>query len=352
MRRYAQTALLLLLGGMLLKLVATDAHLRYVRAGYAPVLVLTGVALLVVAAVTLWRDLRTDAITRDDDTIAGGLKLDGLFGVDRQRAARAAVEPAREVGGDHRDRALAAGRAAAAHEGLGETPSGLEPAGLHAPTAKLETVGPDGARTVGGPTGGGPTLGGRTVDSGGLATTPGTPAHSAAPSPGLAALGRPRTSAGWVLLAAALAVLVLVPPALGSYPAVHTGAPDPSRAVGSVPDGDPVSVSLAEYAAHAAAGGQALAGRRVLLVGFVVAGPRGEPYLARLAMGCCAAGARPVKLGLTGDLPGVLTADTWVEVVGVYTEQVGRDPVNGVLIPYVSVVEVTPIDPPANPYES
>jgi uncharacterized membrane protein YcgQ (UPF0703/DUF1980 family) len=90
----------------------------------------------------------------------------------------------------------------------------------------------------------------------------------------------------------------------------------------------------------------------VRLVGFVIPGPRREPYLARLVMGCCAAGAQPVKIGLTGDLPGVLTADTWVEVVGVYTEQVGRDPLNGAPIPYVSVVEVTTIGPPDHPYES
>ncbi|MBX6751619.1 MAG: TIGR03943 family protein [Micromonosporaceae bacterium] len=344
MRRYAQTALLVLLGGMLLKLVATNAHLRYVRAGYAPLLVLTGIALLAVAAVTLWRDLRADAITRDDDTTATGLQLDGIFGIDRQRAARSAREQARDAGGDHRDRALAAGRAAAAHEGLGEAPSGLEPAGIHAPTAKLETV----------RTGGVPTVGGRTDGGAGLATAPGFPAHSAGQSPGpiAGAPVRARTSVGWALLAAALAVLVLAPPALGSFPAVRTGALDPARSVGAIPDGDPVSMSLAEYAAHAAAGGQALAGRRVRLVGFVVAGPRGEPYLARLAMGCCAAGARPVKLGLTGDLPGVLTADMWVEVVGVYTDQVGRDPINGAPIPYISVVDVTPIDPPADPYES
>jgi uncharacterized repeat protein (TIGR03943 family) len=339
MRRYAQTALLLLLGGMLLKLVVTNAHLRYVRGGYAPLLVLTGVVLLVVAAVTLWRDLRTDAITRDDDTIAGGLKLDGIFGVDRQRAARAAAEAARAAGGDHRDRALAAGRAAAAHEGLGEAASALEPAGMHAPTTALETVQPGGLSAVSG--------------AGSVSRTPSTGSPPAGPLPGAIA-GLPprrRTSAGWALLAAALCVLVLAPPALGSFPAVRAGSLDPARSVGAVPEGDPVPMSLAEYASHAAAGGQALAGRRVRLVGFVIPGPRREPYLARLVMGCCAAGAQPVKIGLTGDLPGVLTADTWVEVVGVYTEQVGRDPVSGASIPYVSVVEVTTIEPPAQPYE-
>jgi uncharacterized repeat protein (TIGR03943 family) len=110
-------------------------------------------------------------------------------------------------------------------------------------------------------------------------------------------------------------------------------------------------MSLEDYAAHAAAGGQALAGRQVRLVGFVLAGPRGEPYLARLVAGCCAAGARPVKVGLTGDLPTVLSADRWVEVVGAYTDYTDRDPVNGAPIPFLSVISVTEIDVPADPYE-
>jgi uncharacterized membrane protein YcgQ (UPF0703/DUF1980 family) len=111
-------------------------------------------------------------------------------------------------------------------------------------------------------------------------------------------------------------------------------------------------MSLVDYAAKATAGGASLAGLQVRLVGFIVAGPHGEPYLARLAIGCCAAGARPVKVGLTGDLPVVLTPDRWVEVVGGYVARTDPDPVNGAPIPYVSVVTVTEVAPPSDPYES
>jgi len=218
---------------------------------------------------------------------------------------------------------------------------------MHAPTTALETVKSGSLPAV---SDAGPGPGSRTPSTGSLSAG----SLAGGPLPGATA-GLPqrrRTSAGWALLAAALSVLVLAPPALGSFPVVRAGTLDPARSVGAVPEGDPVPMSLAEYAGHAAAGGQALAGRRVRLVGFVIPGPRREPYLARLVMGCCAAGAQPVKIGLTGDLPGVLTADTWVEVVGVYTEQVGRDPLNGAPIPYVSVVEVTTIGPPDHPYES
>jgi uncharacterized repeat protein (TIGR03943 family) len=159
---------------------------------------------------------------------------------------------------------------------------------------------------------------------------------------------------GWALLAFALAVLVLSPPALGPYPAQRAGtvAAVAGGDLPGIPDGDPAALSLVDYAAHALAGGQRLAGRQVRLVGFVLVGPLGDPYLARLAVGCCAAGARPVKVGLTGDLSGVLTPGAWVAVVGTYTDRTEPDPVNGAPIPFVSVAQVTRTDQPTDPYES
>ena len=58
-----------------------------------------------------------------------------------------------------------------------------------------------------------------------------------------------------------------------------------------------------------------------------------------------------MKVGLSGDLPGELSSDQWIEVEGVYAEQVDRDPVNGDAIPYLQVVSLRTIDAPANPYE-
>jgi uncharacterized repeat protein (TIGR03943 family) len=108
-----------------------------------------------------------------------------------------------------------------------------------------------------------------------------------------------------------------------------------------------------DYAARAVFDrGRSLTGRQVLLTGFVIAGARGEPYLARLVVGCCAADARPIKIGLTGDLPGLLAPDHWIEVVGTYTDQADRDPVNGELIPYLHVVSVQDIQAPTEQYET
>src|SRR5690606_36979947 len=139
------------------------------------------------------------------------------------------------------------------------------------------------------------------------------------------------------------------PPALGPFSVSRAGTLATVAAGEAPAPGDPVSMSLVDYAGYAAAGGQALTGRQVRLEGFAVAGPHGEPYLARLVVGCCAAG--PVKVGLAGDLPGVFTPGQWVEVVGVYDDRTDADPVNGAAIPYVSVVSVAEIPPPADPYD-
>ncbi len=108
-----------------------------------------------------------------------------------------------------------------------------------------------------------------------------------------------------------------------------------------------------DYAARAVFDrGRSLSGRRLQLTGFVIAGARGEPYLARLVVGCCAADARPIKIGLTGDLPGILAAGP-VGRGDRHVHRPGRsDPVNGELIPYVHVVSVRDIDAPEEQYET
>ena len=112
-------------------------------------------------------------------------------------------------------------------------------------------------------------------------------------------------------------------------------------------------VSLLDYASRAVFDqGRSLADRRVVLTGFVIAGPNGQPYLARLVVACCAADARPIKVGLAGDVPGDLVADRWIEVVGTYTDRTDRDPVNADVIPYLRVVTGRIIAAPERQYES
>jgi uncharacterized membrane protein YcgQ (UPF0703/DUF1980 family) len=70
-----------------------------------------------------------------------------------------------------------------------------------------------------------------------------------------------------------------------------------------------------------------------------------------MILSCCAADGRPIKLGMDGDPPTGLAADTWVEVVGRYTDRTGKDPVNGEDIPYLRVESWRQVDPPKQQYE-
>ncbi len=85
------------------------------------------------------------------------------------------------------------------------------------------------------------------------------------------------------------------------------------------------------------------------LTGFITPGPDGKPMLARIVLTCCAADGRPIKVGLTG-VPLDAPPDAWVELVGVYSNQVGTDPVNQAQVAYVEVKSWQEIDQPKQPY--
>jgi len=161
---------------------------------------------------------------------------------------------------------------------------------------------------------------------------------------------------GWLLILPVLGLLLVAPPALGSFAAGQAGTALSSQQVSSdyppLPEGDPVKVSLLDYASRALFDkGVSLGDRRVKLTGFLATGPNGEPILARMILSCCAADGRPIKLGMAGDPPTGLAPDTWVEVVGRYTDKTGTDPVNDETIPYLLVESWQQVTPPKNPYE-
>jgi uncharacterized repeat protein (TIGR03943 family) len=113
-----------------------------------------------------------------------------------------------------------------------------------------------------------------------------------------------------------------------------------------------VAVGLLDYASRAVFDqGRSLAGRRVRVLGFVVLGDDGQVYLARMIVSCCAADARPIKIGLTGALPADLAPDVWLSVTGSYNPKTIDDPVNGATIPFLTVAAVEPAEQPANPYQ-
>ncbi|MFG2637487.1 TIGR03943 family putative permease subunit [Streptomyces sp. NPDC048362] len=163
----------------------------------------------------------------------------------------------------------------------------------------------------------------------------------------------PEPRVSWLLLLPLLALILIAPPALGSYSALRTGtALQKPYAYAALPAGDPVPLSVVDYASRAAYGhGRSLHGRPVRVTGFLALDHSGAPYLVRMALNCCAADAQPVKIALTGELPPVLRPDAWLEVTGTYTPRLAHDAVNNGPVPYLRVTAARPVSVPRDPYD-
>ncbi|KOV90768.1 membrane protein [Streptomyces sp. NRRL WC-3723] len=163
----------------------------------------------------------------------------------------------------------------------------------------------------------------------------------------------PEPRVAWLLLLPLLALILIAPPALGSYSALRSGtALQKPYGYGPLPAGDPVPLSVVDYASRAAYGhGRSLHGRAVRVTGFLALDHAGRPYLVRMALNCCAADAQPVKIALTGALPPVLRPDAWLEVTGTYAPGLTHDPVNDGPVPYLKVTSARPVTAPRDPYD-
>ncbi|GHE45388.1 TIGR03943 family putative permease subunit [Streptomyces capitiformicae] len=162
----------------------------------------------------------------------------------------------------------------------------------------------------------------------------------------------PRVS--WLLVLPLLALVLVAPPAAGSYTAMRTGTALQEQPWGypELPADGPLRLSVADYAGRAVYDkGRALADRELKVTGFLALGGDGTPYLVRMALNCCAADAQPVKVALSGALPAVLQPDTWIEVTGTYTPKQAKDPVNGTAIPFLDVTATRPVKAPQDPYD-
>jgi putative membrane protein len=242
MNTAALAVLLLLLGGITLRICVTGAYLNYVKPGLLPVLVAAGLALLGIGGTCLWYELR--------------------------------------------------------------------PAGPHQHAADHDAQ----------PTG-----------------------HDHSQAPAVA----------WLLLLPVAALALFAPPALGADAAGRAGTAltQPEGDFPPLADADPVPLSLLDYASRAVFDdGQSLSGRRVQLTGFVTLSTDGQVFLTRMMLQCCAADARPIKVGLRGAVPAQLAPDTWLQVVGTYTATRTTDEVNGAIIPFIDVASAEAIDKPRDPY--
>ncbi|MEU5041521.1 TIGR03943 family putative permease subunit [Streptomyces griseorubiginosus] len=161
----------------------------------------------------------------------------------------------------------------------------------------------------------------------------------------------PRVS--WLLVLPLFALILVAPPALGSYSAMRTGtALQQAYGYQKLPASGPLRLGLADYAGRAVyEHGKGLTGRPITITGFVALDHSGAPYLVRMALNCCAADAQPVKIGLTGQVPPVLRPDGWLQVTGTYTAKRTKDTVNGGPIPYLQVTAAKPVPTPSDPYD-
>ncbi|MGW0712215.1 TIGR03943 family putative permease subunit [Streptomyces sp. NPDC002643] len=162
----------------------------------------------------------------------------------------------------------------------------------------------------------------------------------------------PRVS--WLLVLPLLALVLVAPPAAGSYTAMRTGSALQEQPWGypELPAEGPLRLSVADYAGRAVYDkGRGLADRPLKVTGFLALDGAGHPYLVRMALNCCAADAQPVKIALSGRLPTVLQPDTWIEATGTYTPTRTKDPLNGTTVPYLTVTTTRPVKAPEDPYD-
>ncbi|WP_409485204.1 TIGR03943 family putative permease subunit [Arsenicicoccus dermatophilus] len=124
---------------------------------------------------------------------------------------------------------------------------------------------------------------------------------------------------------------------------------DPSGTFDPLPADEVLSMNVSDFVDRATFDSQSsLTGRKVRLVGFV--SPDGDGWaVTRIRVKCCAADARPFKVGVVGTP--APPKDSWVEVVGTW---VARPPYSGegpVTWPQLRDAVVKPVPAEPNPYE-
>lgn len=155
---------------------------------------------------------------------------------------------------------------------------------------------------------------------------------------------------GWLVVAPIAVLLLVAPPALGSYAVDRAGPIRITSHGGEFPPLPPgeesVSMTLLEYGQRSFDGdGRTLREATVELTGFVASGSTGESFrLVRYQIACCAADAAAAVVAVVGTFAEALPRDEWVTVTGTFHAPDGDTPV-------LSAVAVQRIAPPEDPYE-
>ncbi|MEV6349086.1 TIGR03943 family protein [Actinoplanes sp. NPDC051851] len=156
---------------------------------------------------------------------------------------------------------------------------------------------------------------------------------------------------GWLLCVPLFLLLVLPPPALGSYAAGRAGASAPEPAAGATYATLPTATTLTvrDYAIRAVWDeGRTLSGHRITLTGFADTTATDTWYLTRMHVTCCAADAQAAKVEVLGS-PTRFARGQWVTVTGTWLAS-DPDDLNGT-VARIQVAEIRATDQPTNPYE-
>lgn len=156
---------------------------------------------------------------------------------------------------------------------------------------------------------------------------------------------------GWLLLAPVVALLLVSPPALGSFAVDRTTVVVARGSGGTfqpLPTGTaPRSMTLLEFDQRAMdRDGASFAGAPVRLTGFVARTSDGPGFrLARYQIACCAADAVAAIARVVGVAGAAPARDSWVTVTGTFGH-VGTDDV-----PEIVATSVQQVTAPVDPYE-
>lgn len=159
----------------------------------------------------------------------------------------------------------------------------------------------------------------------------------------------------WLLCLPVLAVFLIAPPALGSFAAARSDTPPPPPksidAFQPLKGEAPISMTMGEFIGRAwREGKNTLAGHTVRLTGFVTPSKKkGQWYVTRMQLSCCAADAYALKVAVHGLREP--EQDTWVEVTGRWIPPKSAEMPNGVIWADLEGAGIKVIEAPAEPYE-
>ena len=349
MNRNTQSALMALLGGLLISITVSGRFTSYVKPGFGPLLMIAGAILVVVGVASIVLGVRADLRARRGARLTSAARRDrtGVHDHATGTATGAAV-------GEHGRGDDGRGDDGRGDDGRGEQRRGGDRRGEHARGDAHADAGDHG--------------------------------HS-----------HDRSKAPWLVLAPILVLLLLAPPALGadavgrnagsqalaglSGVAAPSGAGSDVAAGGSVegyapndgsgraigtkafakqrptmqfpdlPSGKDPVLTLKDFVMRALYDGEDSASDNdITVVGFIA--PAGDGYadgysLARMTISCCAADASPMRIHLTGAAK--YPVNTWVTAV--VSAQKGTASSENDYVPTADVTSMSPISQPADPYE-